>query len=34
MDPIPAVGEHTRAVLGELGYTVAEIDRLAADGAV
>src|SRR2546426_369092 len=34
MDPIPAVGEHTRAVLGELGYTAAEIDRLAADGAV
>jgi len=34
MDPIPAVGEHTRAVLGELGYTGAEIDRLAADGAV
>ena len=34
MDPIPAVGEHTRAVLGELGYTAAEIDRLSADGAV
>src|SRR5437879_1316452 len=31
MDPIPALGEHTRAVLGELGYTAAEIDRLAAD---
>src|SRR6267142_2586166 len=34
MDPIPAVGEHTRAVLGDLGYTATEIDRLAADGAV
>jgi itaconate CoA-transferase len=34
MDPIPAVGEHTRAVLGELGYSAAEIDRLAADRAV
>src|SRR3989442_15195918 len=34
MDPIPAVGEHTRAVLRELGYTAAEIDRLAAAGAV
>ena len=30
MDPVPALGEHTRAVLAELGYSEAEIDRLAA----
>src|SRR5256885_13756921 len=30
MDAIPAVGEHTRAVLAELGYTEEEIERLAA----
>ncbi len=29
MDPIPAVGEHTRAILAELGYPAAEIDQLA-----
>src|SRR4051812_45150567 len=34
MDPVPAVGQHTRALLGELGYAEAEIDRLAARGAV
>jgi len=33
MDAIPAVGEHTTAVLAELGYTEAEIKRLAAVGA-
>ncbi len=26
--PIPAVGEHTRAILGELGYREAEINAL------
>ncbi len=30
MDPVPALGEHTRAILGELGYGSAEIDRLTA----
>ncbi|MBV8032134.1 MAG: CoA transferase, partial [Betaproteobacteria bacterium] len=30
MDPIPAVGEHTRGILAELGFSAAEIDRLAA----
>jgi itaconate CoA-transferase len=30
MDPIPALGEHTRAVLGELGYADEEIRRLTA----
>ena len=30
MDPVPALGEHTRAILGELGYASGEIDRLTA----
>jgi itaconate CoA-transferase len=34
LDPIPGLGEHSRAILGELGYTAAEIDRLAADKAI
>jgi itaconate CoA-transferase len=34
MDAVPAVGEHTRAVLAELGYAASEIDRLAAQGAI
>jgi itaconate CoA-transferase len=33
MDPVPALGEHTRAVLAELGYSAAEIERLTAPGA-
>ena len=34
MDAIPALGEHTRAVLGELGYGATEIERLAADRVI
>ena len=34
MDAVPAVGEHTRAVLAEIGYATGEIDRLAADRAI
>jgi crotonobetainyl-CoA:carnitine CoA-transferase CaiB-like acyl-CoA transferase len=34
MDPVPALGEHTRGILQEIGYSAAEIERLAADGAV
>jgi itaconate CoA-transferase len=34
MDPIPALGEHSRAILAELGYTAAEIERLAAAKAI
>jgi crotonobetainyl-CoA:carnitine CoA-transferase CaiB-like acyl-CoA transferase len=32
--PPPALGEHTDALLGELGYGVAEIDALHADGII
>jgi crotonobetainyl-CoA:carnitine CoA-transferase CaiB-like acyl-CoA transferase len=33
--PAPRLGEHTRVVLEEmLGYSAAEVDRLAADGVV
>ena len=34
LDDIPALGAHSRAVLEELGYAAAEIDALAAAGAV
>jgi itaconate CoA-transferase len=32
MDPIPAVGQHTRAIMGELGYGPDEISRFDAQG--
>ncbi len=34
MDPIPALGEHSGAILAELGYSAAEIDRLRRDQAI
>ncbi len=34
LDPIPALGAHTDAILGELGYPGAEIARLRAEGAL
>ncbi|MCU0868237.1 MAG: CoA transferase [Burkholderiales bacterium] len=34
MDPVPAVGQHTRAILDELGFDAAFADRLAHDGAI
>jgi len=34
MDAIPALGEHTRGILAELGYVEAEVERLRASGAL
>lgn len=34
MDPIPALGEHSAAILGELGYSPAQIDALKADEVI
>ena len=34
MDPVPAVGEHTDAILASLGYDEERIARLRQDGAV
>ncbi|MEV8592583.1 CaiB/BaiF CoA-transferase family protein [Streptomyces sp. NPDC052012] len=34
MDPVPAVGEHTEAILGELGHSPAAIEALRADAVI
>ncbi len=34
MDPVPALGEHTVAILSELGYADAEIEALRRSGAL
>jgi len=34
MDPIPAVGEHTDAILSEIGCSAAQVAQLHADGVV
>jgi itaconate CoA-transferase len=34
MDPVPALGAHTRSVLAGLGYSDAQIDALAAAGSI
>ena len=34
MDPIPALGAHTDALLAELGFDAAAIARLRREGAV
>ena len=34
MEPIPALGEHTRAILGELGYAKEALDAFAASGVI
>ena len=34
MDAVPALGQHTDAVLATLGYSVAQIAELRAEGAI
>ncbi|HEY8857317.1 MAG TPA: CaiB/BaiF CoA-transferase family protein [Rugosibacter sp.] len=34
MDAVPALGEHTQAILAELGFNVCEIQQLQAEGAI
>jgi crotonobetainyl-CoA:carnitine CoA-transferase CaiB-like acyl-CoA transferase len=34
MDPVPALGEHTNAILTELGYGRAEIEALRSARAI
>ncbi|AWN35921.1 CaiB/BaiF CoA transferase family protein [Methylobacterium radiodurans] len=34
LDPVPALGEHSAAILAELGYDGATIDALRADGVI
>jgi formyl-CoA transferase len=34
MDPVPALGEHTEAVLSELGYSTESIAGLRAQAAI
>jgi len=34
MEPIPALGQHTRPLLAELGYAEQEIERFAREGVI
>ncbi len=34
MEAVPALGQHTKSILSELGYAASDIERLAAAGAV
>jgi crotonobetainyl-CoA:carnitine CoA-transferase CaiB-like acyl-CoA transferase len=34
MDDIPAVGQHTEAILSELGITASEIEVMRSQGAI
>ena len=34
MDPVPAIGEHTQAILRELGRSDAQIAQLQESGAI
>jgi crotonobetainyl-CoA:carnitine CoA-transferase CaiB-like acyl-CoA transferase len=34
MDEIPSVGQHTNAILDELGITASEIEAMRAQGAI
>ena len=34
MDPVPALGRHTRLILGELGFASEHVDELATAGLI
>ncbi len=34
MDPVPALGRHTNAILAELGWSDADMERFRHDGAI
>ena len=34
LTPAPEIGEHSREVLAEFGFSDSEIDQLAADGVI
>ena len=34
MGPLPALGEHTRPILAELGFAEAELEQLAQEGLI
>ena len=34
MDPVPALGQHTEAILGELGFSATEIAAMRQEGAI
>jgi crotonobetainyl-CoA:carnitine CoA-transferase CaiB-like acyl-CoA transferase len=34
MDPVPALGQHTRLILGELGFASEHVDELAKAGLI
>jgi crotonobetainyl-CoA:carnitine CoA-transferase CaiB-like acyl-CoA transferase len=34
LKPTPELGEHTAAILGELGYGAADVERLRKEGVV
>jgi itaconate CoA-transferase len=34
MDPIPSIGENSQAILGELGFSGAEIDQLRRSSVI
>jgi crotonobetainyl-CoA:carnitine CoA-transferase CaiB-like acyl-CoA transferase len=34
MDPVPALGQHSAAILAELGFTAADIAQMTQEGAV
>ncbi|MNF02746.1 Formyl-coenzyme A transferase [compost metagenome] len=34
MDPVPALGEHSEAILEELGYTVESIEQMKREAVI